>query len=52
MHISLATRQHPNIKYQRRLRSVDRAFVGSFLLVLFVFYAIGTGAALKGIAPE
>ncbi len=35
-----------------RLRDTDRYFFGSFLLVFFLFYAIGAGAAVQGLAEQ
>ncbi len=35
-----------------RIREVDRFFFGSFLVIFFLFYAIATGSALKGISSQ
>lgn len=38
------------LESNRRLRDADRYFFGSFLLVLLLFYAIGSGLAIEAIA--
>ncbi|HPF39971.1 MAG TPA: hypothetical protein P5081_23995 [Phycisphaerae bacterium] len=38
------------LESNKKLRDTDRYFFGSFLLVLLVFYAIGSGIAIEAIA--
>jgi hypothetical protein len=40
------------LESNHRLRDTDRYFFSSFLLVFFIFYAIGAGAAIQGLAQQ
>jgi hypothetical protein len=40
------------LESNNRIREVDRFFVGSFIFIFFIFYAIAVATALKGISDQ